>query len=70
MCVEKIRQLYATTDASRLLLNVRYGELPIDEAESSIRLFAGEVLPKVRELGGHDSARGSGDPAVRTASRA
>jgi alkanesulfonate monooxygenase SsuD/methylene tetrahydromethanopterin reductase-like flavin-dependent oxidoreductase (luciferase family) len=69
MCVAKIRELYATTDASRLLLNVRYGEMPADEAETSIRLFADDALPKLRELGRDGAARGSEEPepAVRTA---
>jgi hypothetical protein len=69
MCVAKIRELYATTDASRLLLNVRYGEMSVGEAEASIRLFADEVLPKLRDPGRDGTERASEEPE-RTVSTA
>jgi alkanesulfonate monooxygenase SsuD/methylene tetrahydromethanopterin reductase-like flavin-dependent oxidoreductase (luciferase family) len=52
MCAARVHDLQATTGANRLLLNVRYGEMPVDEAEASIRRFAEESLPALRELVG------------------
>lgn len=48
MCVAKVRELRAMTGAARLLLNVRYGEMPAAEAETSVRLFAEEALPLIQ----------------------
>jgi alkanesulfonate monooxygenase SsuD/methylene tetrahydromethanopterin reductase-like flavin-dependent oxidoreductase (luciferase family) len=47
MCAAKVQELRAKTRAARLLLNVRYGEMPAGEAEASIRLFAEEALPLI-----------------------
>ena len=47
-CINQIRALQEGTDLSHLLISGWYGEMPIDEAERSLRLFAQEVLPKVR----------------------
>jgi alkanesulfonate monooxygenase SsuD/methylene tetrahydromethanopterin reductase-like flavin-dependent oxidoreductase (luciferase family) len=49
MCVDQIRHLQAMTDLGTLLLNVRYGPMPIDVAEQSIRCFAEEALGELRE---------------------
>jgi alkanesulfonate monooxygenase SsuD/methylene tetrahydromethanopterin reductase-like flavin-dependent oxidoreductase (luciferase family) len=47
-CLAKIRELQAETDLSDLLLTAWYGDMPLDEAERSLRLFASEVLPKLK----------------------
>ena len=46
-CLEQIRELQRGTDLEQLLLSAWYGAMPADEAERSLRLFAGEVLPKL-----------------------
>jgi alkanesulfonate monooxygenase SsuD/methylene tetrahydromethanopterin reductase-like flavin-dependent oxidoreductase (luciferase family) len=48
-CLEKILALQEQTGLSHLLLSGWYGKMPIDEAERSLRLFAGEVLPRLRQ---------------------
>jgi hypothetical protein len=40
------------TGAARVLVNVRYGEMPVDEAETSVRLFAEKVLPLIHSSTG------------------
>ncbi len=52
MCVAKVHELRAMTGAARLLLNVRYGEMPVDDAETSVRLFAEEALPLIHSSRG------------------
>ena len=39
-----------TTSAEEIVLNVRYGGMPAETAERSLRLFAAEVLPRLHEL--------------------
>ena len=44
-CIEKLRNIRATTDAAEFVGVFTYGDLPVELAESSMRLFAEEVLP-------------------------
>jgi alkanesulfonate monooxygenase SsuD/methylene tetrahydromethanopterin reductase-like flavin-dependent oxidoreductase (luciferase family) len=44
-CIEKLRTIRATTDAAEFVGVFTYGDLPREQAESSMRLFAEEVLP-------------------------
>jgi alkanesulfonate monooxygenase SsuD/methylene tetrahydromethanopterin reductase-like flavin-dependent oxidoreductase (luciferase family) len=44
-CIEKLRNIRATTDAAEFVGVFTYGDLPAELAERSMRLFAQEVLP-------------------------
>ncbi|MEZ5263597.1 MAG: LLM class flavin-dependent oxidoreductase [Acidimicrobiales bacterium] len=44
-CIEKLRTIRATTDAAEFVGVFTYGDLPLELAERSMRLFAEEVLP-------------------------
>ena len=44
-CIEKLREIRATTNAAEFVGVFTYGDLPVEMAESSMRLFAAEVLP-------------------------
>lgn len=49
-CVEKIRAVNDKVDPAELVIVGRYGGMPVDEAEASLRLFADEVLPAVHAM--------------------
>lgn len=44
-CIEKLRTIRATTDAAEFVGVFTYGDLPVELAERSMRLFSEEVLP-------------------------
>ena len=46
-CIEKLRNIRATTDAAEFVGVFTYGDLPSELAERSMRLFAQEVLPVI-----------------------
>jgi len=46
-CIEKLRTIRATTDAAEFVGVFTFGDLPVELAEASMRLFAEEVLPVV-----------------------
>ena len=46
-CIEKLREIRATTDAAEFVGVFTYGDMPVELAEASMRLFAEEVLPVV-----------------------
>jgi alkanesulfonate monooxygenase SsuD/methylene tetrahydromethanopterin reductase-like flavin-dependent oxidoreductase (luciferase family) len=50
-CIEKLRHIQQLTKASEFIGVFRYGGLPIDKAESSMRLFAERVLPAIHAMG-------------------
>jgi alkanesulfonate monooxygenase SsuD/methylene tetrahydromethanopterin reductase-like flavin-dependent oxidoreductase (luciferase family) len=50
LCLEKIEGLAASFHPSKLVVQLRFGGMPADVAEQSMRLFAAEVLPAVHEL--------------------
>jgi alkanesulfonate monooxygenase SsuD/methylene tetrahydromethanopterin reductase-like flavin-dependent oxidoreductase (luciferase family) len=50
-CIEKLRHIQELTNASEFIGVFRYGGLPIDRAEASMRLFAAEVLPALHAIG-------------------
>jgi alkanesulfonate monooxygenase SsuD/methylene tetrahydromethanopterin reductase-like flavin-dependent oxidoreductase (luciferase family) len=58
--VEKLKHVQLMTSAEELVINVRFGAMPAETAERSMRLFAAEVLPRVHELDAplHDDMRG------------
>jgi alkanesulfonate monooxygenase SsuD/methylene tetrahydromethanopterin reductase-like flavin-dependent oxidoreductase (luciferase family) len=47
-CLEQVLELREQTGLSHLLISGWYGKMPVEEAKRSLRLFAGEVLPKLR----------------------
>lgn len=47
---EKLQHVQRMTSAEELILNFRYGAMPAQTAERSMRLFAAEVLPRLHEL--------------------
>jgi len=49
-CIEALKNIAATVDADEFVGIFRYGTMPAEEAERSMRLFAAEVLPKVHAL--------------------
>ncbi|MFC4946734.1 LLM class flavin-dependent oxidoreductase [Pseudonocardia sp. GCM10023141] len=48
--VEKIRQIQQKTGADEIVFSFKYGTMPVDVAERSMRLFAAEVLPRVHAM--------------------
>ena len=49
-CREKLEHIQRMTSAEELILGFRYGGMPADVAERSLRLFAKEVLPAVHAI--------------------
>jgi alkanesulfonate monooxygenase SsuD/methylene tetrahydromethanopterin reductase-like flavin-dependent oxidoreductase (luciferase family) len=45
--VEKLLHVQKMTSAEELVLNFRFGGMPVETAERSMRLFAKEVLPRI-----------------------
>jgi alkanesulfonate monooxygenase SsuD/methylene tetrahydromethanopterin reductase-like flavin-dependent oxidoreductase (luciferase family) len=45
---EKLLHVQRMTSAEELILNFRYGAMPVETAERSMRLFAKEVLPRLQ----------------------
>lgn len=48
VCIEKLRTIRETTDAGEFVGVFTFGDLPLDKAEASMRLFADEVLPVIQ----------------------
>ena len=46
----KLTEIRELTSAEELVMNLRYGGMPVATAERSMRLFAAEVLPALHEL--------------------
>src|SRR6185503_3122206 len=49
-CVEKLTRIHELTNASEFIGVFRYGGLPADKAEASMRLFARDALPALHAL--------------------
>jgi alkanesulfonate monooxygenase SsuD/methylene tetrahydromethanopterin reductase-like flavin-dependent oxidoreductase (luciferase family) len=49
-CVEKLELIQRTTTASEFVGVFKYGAMPLEKAEKSMRLFAERVLPKVQQF--------------------
>jgi hypothetical protein len=47
-CVETLRTIASTMDASEFVGIFKYGGMPIELAERSMKLFASEVLPHIQ----------------------
>jgi alkanesulfonate monooxygenase SsuD/methylene tetrahydromethanopterin reductase-like flavin-dependent oxidoreductase (luciferase family) len=48
-CIESLRNIQRTTGASEFVGVFNYGDLPVDQAERSMRLFAEKVLPVMQK---------------------
>jgi alkanesulfonate monooxygenase SsuD/methylene tetrahydromethanopterin reductase-like flavin-dependent oxidoreductase (luciferase family) len=64
--VEKLQHVQRMTSAEELVINLRYGGMPADTAERSMRLFAAEVLPRIHAMEAplHEDMRGALAPAT------
>jgi len=49
-CIEKLARIQRITNASEFVGVFRYGGIPVEKAEGSLRLFAKEVLPVVHAM--------------------
>jgi alkanesulfonate monooxygenase SsuD/methylene tetrahydromethanopterin reductase-like flavin-dependent oxidoreductase (luciferase family) len=49
-CIEKIGRINELMGPDHFVCIMRYGNMPIDRAEASMRLFAREVLPVVQQI--------------------
>jgi alkanesulfonate monooxygenase SsuD/methylene tetrahydromethanopterin reductase-like flavin-dependent oxidoreductase (luciferase family) len=47
-CVETMRTIASTMDAAEFVGIFKYGGMPVEEAERSMKLFAAEVLPHIQ----------------------
>lgn len=50
MVFEQLKMIQQKTGAEEFVLTIRYGGMPVETAERSMRLFAAEVLPRLHEL--------------------
>jgi alkanesulfonate monooxygenase SsuD/methylene tetrahydromethanopterin reductase-like flavin-dependent oxidoreductase (luciferase family) len=49
-CVEAVRRIWRSVDASEFVGVFKYGNMPTDEAERNLKLFAAEVLPELKQM--------------------
>jgi alkanesulfonate monooxygenase SsuD/methylene tetrahydromethanopterin reductase-like flavin-dependent oxidoreductase (luciferase family) len=49
-CLEKLSRINQLMGPDHLVAVTKYGGMPVDEAEASMRLFAREVLPSLKKL--------------------
>ena len=47
---DRLKRIREQTSADEFVLNVKFGTMPAEQAERSLRLFAKEVLPRLHEL--------------------
>jgi alkanesulfonate monooxygenase SsuD/methylene tetrahydromethanopterin reductase-like flavin-dependent oxidoreductase (luciferase family) len=59
----KLVEIQRQTGAEEFVLNVRYGAMPVETAERSMRLFASEVLPRIQAMAAPLPAEMAGAPA-------
>jgi hypothetical protein len=50
MCVDKLREIKDLVDADEFVLVFKYGAIPQEKAEASMRLFAEKALAQVQAL--------------------
>lgn len=62
--VEKLLHVQRMTGAEELVMNIRFGAMPVETAERSMRLFATEVLPRLHAAEASLSADLTGVPAT------
>jgi alkanesulfonate monooxygenase SsuD/methylene tetrahydromethanopterin reductase-like flavin-dependent oxidoreductase (luciferase family) len=61
---EKLKAIQEVTGAEEFVFNFKYGTMPVEAAERSMRLFAAEVLPRLHELNPTIDASLTGNVAV------
>ena len=49
-CYQKVMDIHSYTGADSLVASFSYGGMPYEDAERSMRLFASEVLPRLKEF--------------------
>jgi hypothetical protein len=49
-CVEKLERINKAMGPSQFVAVMKYGSMPVDVAEKSMRLFASEVLKTAQQL--------------------
>ena len=49
-CIERMKNIQRTTGAREIVGCFRYGAMPVEEAESSLRLFGEKVVPALQEF--------------------
>jgi alkanesulfonate monooxygenase SsuD/methylene tetrahydromethanopterin reductase-like flavin-dependent oxidoreductase (luciferase family) len=54
-CFARITEIQRTVDNAELICVFGYGGMPIEHAESSMRLFADRVLPRLHDMPGGDA---------------
>jgi alkanesulfonate monooxygenase SsuD/methylene tetrahydromethanopterin reductase-like flavin-dependent oxidoreductase (luciferase family) len=59
-CVETLRTIASTMDAAEFIGTFKFGGMPLEVAQRSMKLFANEVLPQVQR----SSARGEQSAAA------
>jgi alkanesulfonate monooxygenase SsuD/methylene tetrahydromethanopterin reductase-like flavin-dependent oxidoreductase (luciferase family) len=62
--LEKLHTVQLTTSAEELVLNFRFGGMPVETAERSMRLFSTEVLGRLHELPAPLHADMTGQPVA------
>lgn len=57
----KLEHIQRTTSAEEIVLNVRFGAMPVETAEQSMKLFSSDVLPRLHALEAplHEDMRGA-----------
>jgi alkanesulfonate monooxygenase SsuD/methylene tetrahydromethanopterin reductase-like flavin-dependent oxidoreductase (luciferase family) len=48
--IAKLKHVQETTSAEEFVLNFRFGNMPVEKAERSMRLFSSEVLPAIHAM--------------------
>jgi alkanesulfonate monooxygenase SsuD/methylene tetrahydromethanopterin reductase-like flavin-dependent oxidoreductase (luciferase family) len=48
--LERLANVQRLTSAEEIILNFRFGNMPVETAERSMRLFAAEVLPRLHKM--------------------
>jgi alkanesulfonate monooxygenase SsuD/methylene tetrahydromethanopterin reductase-like flavin-dependent oxidoreductase (luciferase family) len=49
-CIERIRATQEAGNVGHMIAQVSFGDMPVEETERSMRLFAKEVLPVIKEI--------------------
>jgi len=58
-CIEVLRKIRATLDASEFVGVFKYGGMPFEEAQRNLRLFAAKVLPVIQAEAEHSEYQAS-----------
>ena len=50
-CYDRIKYIYEQSECCASINAFKFGGMPYDDAQASMRLFAKEVMPELRKLG-------------------